>query len=101
VIEPADQSKQPTNDQAGGAGSGLTERVMPQSCKEAPNVRRAIIAFWRTLARDLADPYRPELHYMRGPGPKWREKYGQAAPEVGHIGPRTTSAETDGVMLLA
>lgn len=20
------------------------------------------------------DPYRPELHYMRGPGPKWREK---------------------------
>jgi hypothetical protein len=23
------------------------------------------------------DPYRPELHYMRGPGPKWREKHGQ------------------------
>jgi hypothetical protein len=22
----------------------------------------------------LFDPYRPELHYMRGPGPKWREK---------------------------
>lgn len=22
------------------------------------------------------DPYRPELHYMRGPGPKWREKNG-------------------------
>jgi hypothetical protein len=21
----------------------------------------------------LHDPYRPELHYMRGPGPKWRE----------------------------
>ena len=20
--------------------------------------------------------YRPELHYMRGPGPKWREKNG-------------------------
>jgi hypothetical protein len=20
--------------------------------------------------------YRPELHYMRGPGPKWREKHG-------------------------
>jgi hypothetical protein len=20
------------------------------------------------------DPYRPELHYMRGPGPKWRAK---------------------------
>jgi hypothetical protein len=21
------------------------------------------------------DSYRPELHYMRGPGPKWREKH--------------------------
>jgi len=21
--------------------------------------------------------YRPEAHYMRGPGPKWRAKYGQ------------------------
>jgi hypothetical protein len=25
--------------------------------------------------RALFDPYRPELHYMRGPGPKWRAKY--------------------------
>jgi hypothetical protein len=25
------------------------------------------------------DPYHPELHYMRGPGPKWREKHGLAA----------------------
>ncbi len=23
-------------------------------------------------------PYRPERHYMRGPGPKWHAKYGQA-----------------------
>jgi hypothetical protein len=23
--------------------------------------------------------YRPERHYMRGPGPKWREKYKGAA----------------------
>jgi hypothetical protein len=21
------------------------------------------------------DPYRPELHYMRGPGPKWRARH--------------------------
>jgi hypothetical protein len=21
------------------------------------------------------ESYRPELHYMRGPGPKWREKH--------------------------
>jgi hypothetical protein len=30
---------------------------------------------FRTLANALFDPYRPELHYMRGPGPKWRAKH--------------------------
>ncbi len=30
---------------------------------------------WHRLAAPLFDPYRPELHYMRGPGPKWREKH--------------------------
>jgi hypothetical protein len=33
---------------------------------------------WRKLARELTDPYRPELHYMRGPGPKYQAKHGQA-----------------------
>jgi hypothetical protein len=27
---------------------------------------------WRTLVSVDARPYRPEAHYMRGPGPKWR-----------------------------
>ncbi len=31
--------------------------------------------FWRTF-RDASGRYRPERHYMRGPGPKWREKHG-------------------------
>jgi len=30
---------------------------------------------WRWVVKDLLKPYRPELHYMRGPGPKWREKH--------------------------
>jgi hypothetical protein len=30
---------------------------------------------WHTLIRDLLHPYRPELHYMRGPGPKWHAKH--------------------------
>jgi hypothetical protein len=30
---------------------------------------------WRRLTAPLFDPYRPELHYMRGAGPKWREKH--------------------------
>ena len=27
------------------------------------------------LYMDVRDSYRPELHYMRGPGPKWRAKH--------------------------
>jgi hypothetical protein len=27
------------------------------------------------LIKSLLDPYRPELHYMRGPGPKWHAKH--------------------------
>jgi hypothetical protein len=34
---------------------------------------------WRRLTTSLLDPYRPELHYMRGPGPKWREKHMRGA----------------------
>ena len=34
---------------------------------------------WRWLAAPLFDPYRPELHYMRGPGPKWRAKHAHRA----------------------
>jgi hypothetical protein len=34
---------------------------------------------WRWLRSSLFDSYRPELHYMRGPGPKWREKHGHDA----------------------
>ena len=25
--------------------------------------------------KTLVDPYRPEQHYMRGPGPKWHAKH--------------------------
>jgi hypothetical protein len=30
---------------------------------------------WQTLIRVAGNPYRPELHYMRGPGPKWHAKH--------------------------
>jgi hypothetical protein len=48
-------------------------------------------ALWRSFLRDLFDassapvrlhaarPYRPERHYMRGPGPKWHAKHGSDA----------------------
>ena len=31
--------------------------------------------FWRQFIARAFDPYRPELHYMRGPGPAWRAKH--------------------------
>jgi hypothetical protein len=30
---------------------------------------------WRSLLPTHPRPYRPEAHYMRGPGPKWRTKH--------------------------
>lgn len=35
--------------------------------------------FVQSLARTLFDPYRPELYYMRGPGPKWHAKHDRTA----------------------
>jgi hypothetical protein len=36
-------------------------------------------AFWHRFFATAFNPYRPELHYMRGPGPAWRAKYGDQA----------------------
>jgi hypothetical protein len=34
-----------------------------------------IITSCQQLIDSTLHPYRPELHYMRGPGPKWHEKH--------------------------
>jgi hypothetical protein len=39
-----------------------------------------IRAFWRQFFDRAFDPYRPELHYMRGPGPAWRAKHVSSHP---------------------
>ncbi|QWG20762.1 hypothetical protein KMZ68_06330 [Bradyrhizobium sediminis] len=44
----------------------------------ACSLRSAIRSVVTLLASSLDAPagkYRPEDHYMRGPGPKWREKH--------------------------
>ena len=42
-----------------------------------------IVEKTRQLAHTLlGGSYHPELHYMRGPGPKWREKHGQPAAQA-------------------
>ncbi len=38
----------------------------------------AAVEVCRGWTKRWSDGYRPELHYMRGPGPKWREKHGDA-----------------------
>jgi hypothetical protein len=60
-----------------------TIAAMPNSlgasrAQSAPRLARAV-AYLRKVLKSLFDPYRPELHYMRGPGPKWHEKHGAAA----------------------
>ena len=40
-------------------------------------------ALMRAL-KALIDPYRPEQHYMRGPGPKWHAKHDPAESEIDH-----------------
>ena len=43
-------------------------------------VRHALFTLtkaWREVVRELTDSYRPELHYMRGPGPKSAAKQGR------------------------
>jgi hypothetical protein len=34
-----------------------------------------IVTRWQALFDLARNPYRPELHYMRGPGPKWHAKH--------------------------
>ena len=38
----------------------------------------AFAGYFRSLHAQLFSDYQPERHYMRGPGPKWRAKYGRA-----------------------
>jgi len=30
---------------------------------------------WQSLTAVVFNPYHPELHYMRGPGPRWYDKH--------------------------
>lgn len=49
---------------------------MARSSKQnpVPRLGESLVALCKGLVRDLFDTYRPERHYMRGPGPKHRAK---------------------------
>jgi len=50
----------------------------PSLAAEFADLRRAL--------RGLMDPYRPERHYMRGPGPKWYAKHRPASSAPDGLG---------------
>ena len=47
------------------------------------------------VLRSLFDPYRPERHYMRGPGPKWHAKH-DPAPTAAVVPPIATLVPVNG-----
>jgi hypothetical protein len=46
--------------------------IVASACEMGQRLFAAI----RERIQDVFDPYRPELYYMRGPGPRWRKKQG-------------------------
>lgn len=58
--------------------ASLPLRRRPAMVSKAANFLAMAGDFWRTQIARLTNPYHPELHYMRGPGPKWHEKHPQA-----------------------
>jgi hypothetical protein len=62
-----------------GAGGKLSWALAQANAQAGPHTIGAeFIKVCLSLWRKCFDRYRPELHYMRGPGPRWREKYGRA-----------------------
>jgi hypothetical protein len=53
-----------------------SQRPMTQlsSEKRPPYRRNMTLDLVRHLAKAIFDSYRPERHYMRGPGPKWHAR---------------------------
>jgi hypothetical protein len=56
----------------------ITSESLPAKANSRDNESGAfdeLRALWRQFFVRAFDPYRPELHYMRGPGPAWRAKH--------------------------
>jgi hypothetical protein len=54
-------------------------RVALKASETIPKVLSTFRQFWHRLLSNRSDRYWPERHYMRGPGPKWREKRASSA----------------------
>jgi hypothetical protein len=47
--------------------------------------------YWRGVRTAICDRYHPELHYMRGPGPKYRKKQFGCEKTGNHLNAATAS----------
>src|SRR5262249_186709 len=77
LADPGSDGARSTDDQSSGATAG-EGRAMQARTDTGIGFGHALVRGvtgrmqgWRRL---VARPYRPEKHYMRGPGPKWRAK---------------------------
>lgn len=80
-----------------------TQSDIQQSATVLPFIREPMI--WhpvivagglRQITRELFDPYHPERHYMRGPGPRWHEKH---APDSIAVRPKRGPFVLHAIML--
>ena len=52
------------------------------TCCQAPSLRAQLTDLWRAVFKDMFSSYRPEKHYMRGPGPKWLERHARTKTQA-------------------
>jgi len=73
------------------ARSATARKTVQMGGRTTPALTSELADILRQL-KSLLDPYRPELHYMRGPGPKWHAKHRPAATDA-HPAPGLFHAE--------
>ena len=52
--------------------------IPPRPPSRAGMLRSWISRAWKAAVTRMFVSYRPDLHYMRGPGPKWRQGHGRS-----------------------
>ena len=60
-----------------------------------------VVELFRNLAKVLFDSYRPEPHYMRGPGPKWHAKHELSRAAKAVAAPALMSARAGDALAVA
>jgi hypothetical protein len=54
--------------------SELLSKCLSVAAAAGAQAWAAVVSLWCPRLLEDAHSYRPEVHYMRGPGPKWRAK---------------------------